>query len=74
MPYSQVTVNTTDGATRAWPKESVLDCTTTEVHVKDHCNLDVLNSATLVENTKQRFVNDEIYTCAPSFSAERLPL
>ena len=33
-------------------------------HVKDHCNLDVLNSATLVENTRLRFQNDEIYTCA----------
>ena len=34
----------------------------TEDHVKDHCNLDVLNAATLVENTKQRFKEDKIYT------------
>ena len=34
----------------------------TEEHVKDHCNLDVLNAATLVENTRARFVNDKIYT------------
>ena len=30
--------------------------------MKDHCNLEVLNAATLVENTKQRFVIDRIYT------------
>ena len=37
-------------------------CTTTEENVKDHCNLDVLNAATLVENTRDRFVKDKIYT------------
>lgn len=37
-------------------------CTMTEEHVKDHCNLDVLNAATLVENTRDRFVHDKIYT------------
>ena len=30
--------------------------------MKDHCNLEVLNAATLVENTKQRFAVDRIYT------------
>ena len=39
-----------------------MDCTMTEEPTKDHCNLDVLNSATLVENTRARFQNDEIYT------------
>jgi len=34
----------------------------TEEDKKDHCNLDVLNSATLVENARVRFVNDKIYT------------
>ena len=29
---------------------------------KDHCNLDVLNSATLVENARARFQKDKIYT------------
>jgi len=57
-----VTVTTIDEATRAWPAKDVLDCTSVDEHVKDHCNLDVLNSATLVENTKQRFVQDDIYT------------
>ena len=33
-----------------------------EEPVKDHCNLEVLNAATLVENTKQRFTRDWIYT------------
>ena len=31
-------------------------------HVKDHCNLDVLNAATLIDNTRQRFDKNEIYT------------
>ena len=39
-----------------------LQDTTLKAHVKDHCNLDVLNSATLVENTRQRFVENHIYT------------
>ena len=30
--------------------------------MKDHCNLEVLNSATLVENTRVRFKSDIIYT------------
>ena len=34
----------------------------TEENVKDHCNLDVLNSATLVQNTRARFKEDVIYT------------
>ena len=33
-----------------------------EEPVKDHCNLEVLNAATLVVNTKQRFTRDWIYT------------
>ena len=44
--------------------ELAAQCSTADGFFKDHCNLDVLNSATLVQNTKQRFQEDEIYTCA----------
>ena len=40
----------------------VLSVLQDEDHVKDHRNLDGLNAATLVENTKQRFKEDKIYT------------
>ena len=30
--------------------------------MKDHCNLDVLNAATLVENARKRFAQDKMYT------------
>ena len=34
---------------------------TPESH-KDHCNLEVLNDATLLHNTRRRFNEDNIYT------------
>ena len=34
---------------------------TPESH-KDHCNLEVLNDATLLHNTRRRFFEDNIYT------------
>ena len=37
-------------------------CNSTDDTVKDHCNLEVLNAATLVENTRRRFLDDKIYT------------
>ncbi|KAL3932462.1 MAG: hypothetical protein SGPRY_000692 [Prymnesium sp.] len=40
----------------------LVQCNHSEDHVKDHCNLEVLNAATLVENSRQRFAVDKMYT------------
>ena len=58
----QVTVETSNG-TKAWPSDDVLQAMpeTPESH-KDHCNLEVLNDATLLHNTRRRFNEDNIYT------------
>ena len=49
-------------STRAWPLSAILACSSSEEAVKDHCNLDVLNPATVVENTRRRYLADGIYT------------
>lgn len=48
--------------TRAWPLSAILSCSGSDQPVKDHCNLDVLNPATVVENTRARYLADDIYT------------
>ena len=50
------------GAAVAWKKELVLLATTNTTGVKDHTMLDVLNEATLLDNTQQRFLTDSIQT------------
>jgi len=57
-----VTIGEDQSSARAWPMEAILPCTTNDHPVKDHCNLDVLNAATLVDNTRQRYMQDDIYT------------
>lgn len=59
----KVTVETA-AETKAWKEEVVLKATTNSSAAKDHTQLDVLNEATLLENTKLRFMADTIYTCA----------
>ena len=50
------------GAAAVWKKELVLLATTNTGGVKDHTMLDVLNEATLLDNTHQRFLTDSIQT------------
>ena len=50
------------GAAAVWKKELVLLATTNTAGVKDHTMLDVLNEATLLDNTQQRFLTDSIQT------------
>ena len=46
---------------RAWKPDQVYEGTET-TNVRDHCNLEVLNAATLLENTRERFMCDSVYT------------
>ena len=48
--------------TRAWKSEEVLQGSGADADVRDHCNLEVLNDATLLHATCTRFGKDKIYT------------
>lgn len=50
------------GAAAEWNKELVQLATSNTEGVKDHTMLDVLNEATLLDNTHQRFLADNIQT------------
>lgn len=56
-----VTVEMADGSKKEWKMDSVLQATTNPEYVKDHTMLDVLNEATLLENTRRGFASDKIY-------------
>ena len=47
---------------RIYKPDDVLPASNSDPDVRDHCNLEVLNDATLLEATRVRFGKDAIYT------------